>query len=191
MPRRLARALAVVLLLVAVFVVLALAELLVPIASSGASSMAPTIPACTGRVLAEGLTYKFRDPRRGEIVAIHAVGTLDGDIAPDPDSRDVTLTKRVVGVPGDQVLARGGRVYVNGVKIDDIRTRDFKRVDLGGEQFFVLGDNRSASQDSRDFGPVPGDAIFGRVFLVFWPLGDFGSPESRHAGAPPGPTICD
>ena len=159
--------------------------------ADGSSSMAPTLPACDGRWLAEGVTYRFRDPRRGEIVVFHAVGRLGGTVAPDPSARDLALAKRVVGVPGDQVVGRDGRVYVNGFKSDDIRTANFPQVDLGGDEYFVLGDNRSFSQDSRDFGPVRRDAIFGRVFLVFWPLGDFGAPESRHAGAPAGEGLCD
>ncbi len=165
--------------------------LLNPLAADGSSNMAPTLPACDGRWLAEGFTYRFRDPHRGEIVVFHASGRLGGAVAPDPSARDLALAKRVVGVPGDQVVGRGGRVYVNGFKSDDITTANFPRVDLGGEEYFVLGDNRSFSQDSRDFGPVHRDAIFGRVFLVFWPLGDFGAPESRHAGAPPGAGLCD
>src|SRR3970282_2554114 len=105
-------------------------------------SMAPAIPACNGRGLAEGFTYRFRDPRRGEIVVFHAVGRLGGAVAPDPTARDLALTKRVVGVPGDQVVGRGGRVYVHGFKFDDITTANFPRGDLRGGKYFVLGDNR-------------------------------------------------
>jgi signal peptidase I len=99
--------------------------------------------------------------------------------------------KRVVAVPGDQVMVRAGSVFVNGVKIDDITTAPFPNVELLGDQYYVLDDNRSFSKDSRDFGPVLRDAIFGRVFLVFWPLRDFGSPEARRPGAPPGQVRCD
>jgi len=190
MRRTVVRVIVIILVVAAALFALDGASLLVPIASSGTSTMAPTIPECYGWVLAEGFTYRFRDPRRGEIVAIHAAGELGGDVLPDRDARDLALARRVVGVPGDQVVGRRGRVYVNGLKFDDIRTPKFARVDLGDGEYFVLGDNRTASQDSRDFGAVPRNAIFGRVLLVFWPLGDFGTPQSRYAGAPPGPGLC-
>jgi signal peptidase I len=150
---------------------------------------APTLPACDGRALSEGFTYHFRSPRRGEMVVFHASGDVE-KITPDPDSRELAIVSRVVGIPGDQVEAHGGRVYVNGVKSDDIATKDFKRVDLGNKQNFVLDDNRSFAKDSRNFGPVPRDAIFGRVFLVYRPLSDFGGLPSRQAGRPPGDISC-
>ena len=83
--------------------------------------MSPTIPACDGRWLTEGFTYRFRDPHRGEIVAFHARGQLGGSVVPDPEARDLNIGKRVIGVPGDSVVGRGGRVFVNGEKADDIR----------------------------------------------------------------------
>jgi len=190
MPRWLVRAVTTLVILVVSFVVLDFAGLLVPVAADRTASMAPAIPACDGRALVEGFTYRFRDPHRGEIVAIHAAGELGGEIVPDSDARDLVLTGRVAGLPGDQVLARNGSVFVNGVKFDDIQTADFPRVDLASERYFVVSDNRNASQDSRDFGPVLRDAIFGRVFLVFWPLGDVGPTEGRHAGAPLGKVSC-
>ena len=188
---RVVRALVVVLLLGAVFLVLALTELLVPIASSGRSSMAPTIPACDGRAYSEGFTYKIRDPERGEIVAIHAARGPDGAIAPDRDATDLVLTLRVAALPGEQIVGRDGSVFVNGIKLDDIRTAPFPPVEVGGEQYFVLGDNRSASIDSRQFGPILGNAIFGKVFVVFWPLRDFTFRTDPPSGVPPGPVDCD
>lgn len=190
MRRGLVRAGAAALLLALVFVVLHFVGLLVLVASNGVSSMAPAIPACDGRVVSEGFTYLFREPRNGEIVAVHAAETSDGRVIPDRDARDLVLTSRVVAGPGDQVVGRGGSVFVNGIKIDDIRTAPFAQVELAGDRYFVLGDNRSASQDSREFGPVLRDAIFGRVFVVVWPPGDFGPTEGRHAGAPPGRVRC-
>ena len=129
--RALVRILGILGLVVGVFAVLWITGLLVPLNSGGASSMAPTIPACNGRVLAEGLTYKRRDPHRGEIVAFHASGTIGGPVTPDAESRDLALQKRVVAIPGDQVVGRDGYVYVNGFKIDDIQTKPFPRVDVG------------------------------------------------------------
>jgi signal peptidase I len=190
MRRGLAWTLGVIVLLVITFVTLDLTFLLTPINASGSSSEAPTF-ACGNRGIAEGFTYKFRDPRRGELVVFHASGHLGGTVTPDPDARDLGVVKRVAGLPGDQVEAHGGRVYVDGIKFDDIATKSFRRVDVGADEYFVLGDNRSFSQDSRDFGLVPRAAIYGRVILVIWPLRHFGGLPSRKAGPPPGPGYCD
>ena len=181
---------ATVLVLVAMaVVVLWYAELLVwPVQRDAA--MAPTIPACDGRVVAEGLTFKLRSPRSGDVVAIHAAESLDGEVTPDPDADDLTLLLRVAAEPGDEVVGRDGSVFVNGVKFDDVATKPFPRVELLGDQYFVLGDNRSASVDSRDFGPILEGAIFARALFVVWPLRDFGLLRYDDSEAPLGKVDC-
>ena len=191
MIRWITRALAIAVFVAIGVVVLDFAELLVPVRTDAQASMAPTIPACDGRGVAEGLTYKFRDPEQGEVVAIHAAVGPDGRIQPDRDARDLVLTLRIAAVPGDQIVGRDGSVFVNDVEFDDIETEPFPPVDLGGDQYFVLGDNRSAAVDSRQFGPVLRNAVFARVFVVFWPLRDFTFRLDRESGPPPGSVSCD
>ena len=179
---------ALVVVVVAVLVALTLSELLLVVGGRG-DSMSPTMPACNGRGLAEGFTYRFRDPHRGEIVVFHAVGEFGGDWMPDANASD-SLEKRVIGVPGDRVVGHDGRVFVNGRKADDIETPPFPAVELDDDKYFVLGDNRTYSQDSRDFGPVPRDAIFARNVLVIWPLGRLGVPVYDKTLVPPGGPLC-
>ena len=181
---------ATVVALAVVAVVLQSTGLVVSTVGGTGASNAPTIPACNARYLSEGFTYHFRDPHRGELAVIHARGQVGSPITPDPDARDLNLTKRVIGVPGDTVVGRGERVFVNGTKADDIATAPFPSTRLEAKQYFVLGDNRSESQDSRDFGPVPRDAIFGRVFLIYWPLGRVGTPGYDKKLVPPGEVAC-
>lgn len=126
-------------------------------------SMEPTF--VTGeRILADKLTYRFRDPRRGEVIVF------------DPPMESDYYIKRIVGIPGDEILIRNGKLYVNGIAASDDYTtgpipRDFGPVVVPEDSYFVLGDNRINSKDSRDasVGMVPRSAIIGRVILRYWP----------------------
>ena len=86
------------------------------------------------------------------------------------------LVKRIVGLPGEVVEIIEGRVYVNGALIDESFPHDLLAIDnmapitLAPLHYFVLGDNRSNSNDSRSFGPVHRDDMVGRVWLRYWPL---------------------
>ena len=180
--------LATLVAVVGLLVALSLAELLIVVGGRGVS-MAPTMPACSGRGLAEGFTYRLRDPHRGEIVVFHASGEFGGDFTPDPNASG-SLEKRVIGIPGETVVGRGGRVLVDGTEADNSRTPPFPSIRLGRGDYFVLGDNRTFSQDSRDFGPVPRDAIFARTILVIWPLRKIGVPEYDKNRVPPGDAPC-
>ena len=191
MLRWIVRALALIVIAAATLVVLDFAELLVPVGPDDSASMANTIPACDGRVLAQGLTYRFTDPSPDDVVAVHAAETDEGQIVPDPDADDRVLVLRVVGGPGDVVVGRAGTVFVNQQKFDDITTKPFAAVTVPNEQYFLLGDNRSGAIDSRTFGPVLRDAIFAKVFAVDWPLRDITFRLGQFTGAPPGTIDCN
>ena len=190
MLRWIVRALAILVIVVAGLVVLDFAEILVPVGPDDDSSMASTIPGCNGRVLAQGLTYRFTDPSPGDVVAVHAAVTNEGDVVPDEDADDRVLVLRVAAGPGDVIVGRAGTVFVNEVKFDDIVTEPFPEFEVPNEQYFLLGDNRSAAIDSRTFGPVLGNAMFAKVFAVFWPLRDITFRLGRSSGAPPGKIDC-
>ena len=96
--------------------------------------------------------------------------------------RDVSrdFVKRVIGLPGDDVELRRGQVFVNGLQLEEpyLTRRDKSDMDLltvGPDEFFVLGDNRRASNDSRDWGTVPTENIVGRAWVSYWPLGQMHS----------------
>lgn len=190
MLRWIARALAIVVIAAAALVVLDFAELLVPVEPDDTQTMADTIPACDGRVLAQGLTYRFFDPEPGHVVAVHAAEADDGTVTPDRDADDRVLVLRVAAGPGEVIEGRDGTVFVDEVKFDDIETEPFGPVTVPNEQYFLLGDNRSAAIDSRTFGPVLGNAIFARVFSVFWPLRDITFRLGQGSGSPPGRISC-
>lgn len=117
----------------------------------------------------DGIIEPFRNPRRGEVVVLHS-----------PEESERNLIKRVIGVPGDIVQIQRGVVSVNGVTleerkyIDKAGTSSLGPVRLGAEEYWVMGDNRTASSDSRAFGSVPRQNIIGKAWVSYWPLREFG-----------------
>ena len=124
------------------------------------------------RVIANRLAYRFRDPHRGDIVvftapAAAAVQCTEGG----------TYVKRIVGLPGEVVSERDGFVFVDGKPLHepyvdparrDSQTKTWPRVPKG--EYFMMGDNRSGSCDSREWGPAPRKNLIGPVLLTYWPV---------------------
>ena len=191
MVRWIVRALAIIVIVIAALVVLNFAELLVTGKIDDAESMATTIPACNGRVLAQGFSYRWSDPGQGDVVVVHAAETDEGKVVPDKDATDLKLVLRVAAGPGDTIVGKAGTVFVNDIKIDDITTKPFPELKVPNEQYFLLGDNRSVAIDSRTFGTVEGDAIYAKVFAVSWPLRDFTFRLDPFTGDPPGRIDCN
>ncbi len=156
--------------------------------------MEPTLHGCTGcsgdRVLVTKIPYYFGDPKRGDIIVFEDPdpakrpdrGVIGGFThwlfqavgVQKPDNED--FIKRVIGLPGDTVWAKHGKVYVNDIAIAEpylpksLKTGDFPRTKVPKDSYFVLGDNRSNSDDSRfGLGFIPRDAIIGKAFFLVWP----------------------
>jgi signal peptidase I len=130
------------------------------------------------RVIVDLLVYRFRQPRRGEIIILDIPTRDDGP----------PLIKRVIGLPGDFVEIKAGGVYVNGYLLsepylDQLTTGNMAAHLVPEAHLFVLGDNRGSSNDSRYFGMVPYENVRGRAWLRYWPLQDLCSfkPELAYA----------
>jgi signal peptidase I len=129
-------------------------------------------------VLVDKLSPVFDDYNQGDIVVFTPPKGFSHDQVNTP------FIKRVVGLPGDTVDIRDGKVYVNDLLLDEpyVFNHETTRVPdpkvhtwkVGRDQLFVMGDHRSASQDSRHFGPIDRSTVIGRAWLRYWPLKDFG-----------------
>lgn len=143
------------------------------------SSMAPTLLAGDHIVVTP---YRFSDlPRRGDVIVFRS-----------PRSAEELMVKRVVGIPGDLVETRGGRVIVGGHAIpepyiaSEATTGFIAPLVVPANCYFVLGDNRADSLDSRSWGFLPGAFVLGRARMILWSSG--GSGESGiTAATPPSP----
>ncbi|MSQ32839.1 MAG: signal peptidase I [Dehalococcoidia bacterium] len=125
--------------------------------------------------------YVFHPPRRGEIVVLQP-----------PVASTNLFIKRVIGEPGDSVEVRRGQVLVNGSALVEPYLReparqDYPRQVVPGGHFFVLGDNRNQSEDSRFFGMVPAGNIVGKAWVKYWPPSEWGLVYNVAVAAGPAP----
>ena len=154
------------------------------------SSMAPTLECarsasdsgCTAsfndRVIVAKFVYDFRNPKRGDIAVFHAPLAAATDCGEGGD-----YLKRVIGLPGDIVSEQDGYVYVDGRKLAEPYVKANERdtitkiwPQLGPGEYFMMGDNRDASCDSRTWGPVARSAFIGPVVATYWPPNRWGVP---------------
>lgn len=167
-------------IVVAVVAVLAIKQWVVNPYRIPSSSMEPTLhcarsqPGCmarfSDRVLASRFLYHFIDPKRGDVIvfdtpveAVVRCGTGG------------TFVKRIVGTPGDVLAQREGVLFVNGQRQrepyveESGRSGDFGPLRVPDGHYFMMGDNREQSCDSRVWGPIERGAIIGKVFAIYWP----------------------
>ena len=157
-------------------------------------SMEPTLDVGQ-RVLVDRVSYRFSTPDRGDIVVFKPPAGADNDTCgvdhserqacprPTEQRSDTNFIKRVVGLPGDHLKVVEGSVYINGKRQDE----PFARLDancatcnlpreitIPDGYYYMMGDNRGESADSREWGPVPKKWIIGKAFMTYWPPGRIG-----------------
>jgi len=160
------------------------------------SSMEPTLQ-IDDRLIIDKVSFLFRKPQRGEIVVFYPP---ESPVVPDPSK---VYIKRVIGLPGDRLAIKGGKVYVNGKVLPENYIAEPANYELPSEQptvcppiclpslklvrennivsftvpdnhYWVMGDNRNNSADSHVWGFLPGDRLVGRALFRYWPLNRFG-----------------
>ena len=122
------------------------------------------------RLFINKFVYRFEKISHGDVVVFHY-----------PRDPEKSYIKRVIALPGDSLRIDAGRVYVNGERIDEEYvprayrdSRSMPEIVVPADRYFVMGDHRSISSDSRDFGPVARDLIYGKAAFVYWPADDLG-----------------
>lgn len=108
--------------------------------------------------------YKLREPKRGEVISFEYTGTK-------------YLIKRIIGLPGESIEVKNNILYIDGKPFEEdyldssVITKDFKLDEkIPKDSYFVMGDNRMDSMDSRDFGPIKEKDIIGKVLFRIWPI---------------------
>jgi len=153
------------------------------------SSMVPTLDGGQYLVVDQASFFKFDKERLSRAVPFWKASEAEPQFAFDPPTRGEVIVfnypldpskdfvKRVVGLPGETVEVQGGIVLVDGKALPEPYLQrkdssDAPPLTLGEKEYYVIGDNRRNSNDSRSWGAVPEDSIVGRVWLVYWPWND-------------------
>ena len=143
-------------------------------------SMLPTLQ-INDRLIVDKLGYHFKNPERGDVVVFSPTDTLEKQNFHD------AFIKRVIGLPGDKVEVKGGRVFINDQALRESYIAEDPQYQYGPvtvpqDAYLVLGDNRNNSYDSHYWGFVPRDRIIGRAIVRFWPINRLGeiTPEPNY-----------
>lgn len=127
------------------------------------------------RLITDELSYHFSAPQRGDVIVLNS-----------PVDPSQELIKRIIGLPGDQIELQNGKVFINGQQLDEpylpssTQTQgktflsDGQIYKVPSDSYFVMGDNRDVSLDSRYFGPIKRSQIVGKAFFKYWPISDVG-----------------
>ena len=153
-------------------------------------SMVPTL-SIGQRVLVNRVSLRFSDPDRGDVTVFKPPRGADDNQCgatkppnmpcpkPTKERSDTNFIKRVVGLPGERLKVVNNRVYINGRKQDEPFLNEKtpceqlcnmpREITIPKDHYFMMGDNRGESADSREWGPVPKKWLIGQAFITYWP----------------------
>lgn len=127
-------------------------------------------------ILTNIIVLNFRTPQKGDVIVFKA--------PPDPEK---DFIKRVIAAPNDRIYIKDGSIFLNGEKLDETKylksdtktyggsfLKEGQEIKIPQESYFIMGDNRAYSSDSREWGFVPKKSIIGKSFFVYWPLEKMG-----------------
>lgn len=125
-------------------------------------------------LIVDKITYRFADPKRFDIIVFPYKSVLDNE--------STYYIKRIIGLPGETVQIKDGIIYINGKELKESYGREViqdpkkaaNEIKLGDDEYFVLGDNRNHSADSREIGNIKRSDIMGRAWIRIWPLEKIG-----------------
>lgn len=127
-------------------------------------------------ILTDKISYRRFDPQRGDVIVFHA----------PPPYENSDFIKRIIGLPGETILLKDNQIFINGSKLNEIylpanlitSEKSFLRegipYPIPQDYYFVMGDNRSFSSDSREWGPVAKKSIVGKAWVRYWPVDRIG-----------------
>lgn len=126
-------------------------------------------------ILTDKISYRFGEPKRGDVIVLKY-----------PKAESQEFIKRIIALPGDTIQLKNGFVYINDERLEESYIppqtetdgagyiREGEIVKVENNQYFVFGDNRTNSSDSRQWGPITRGEIVGKTFFRYWPLNAFG-----------------
>lgn len=129
-------------------------------------------------ILTDKISYRLKEPQRGDVIIFKA-----------PKNPDIDYIKRIIALPGEKIKIENGLVYINGKILEELYINEATNLFPGSfiqkgiettippDEYFAMGDNRTHSSDSREFGPIPKPLIIGRALLRYWPIPQLGMLE--------------
>ena len=122
-------------------------------------------------IIVNKASYFFSDPNRGDVIVFQP---------PEKIHSDYPFIKRVIGLPGETIEIRDGKIFINGIPLEEEYVKEVPKYTMEKKhipikEYFVLGDNRNNANDSHSWGTVPRDHMIGKAIITYWPIDEWGT----------------